>query len=108
MIFDDLALAIVAIQERPADRLVTRLIRSLPNRGSVECIHFELKALLHSRTQEWAELARDVVAFANTGGGVILFGVDNGCSRRGLPTSVISVLDPAKLTTSCAGRRHKV
>ena len=46
----------------------------------------------------WAELCRDVVALANSGGGVVLFGVDDDGTHLGLGESLLAVLDPAKVT----------
>jgi hypothetical protein len=48
-------------------------------------------------TPDWCEIIKDIVAMANSGGGVILFGVDN----KGLPTGgdvqTVLALDPATL-----------
>lgn len=51
-----------------------------------------------SSNGEWLEILKDIVAIANTGGGVILFGIkDNGEVEDG-DYSSISSLDPAVLT----------
>jgi predicted HTH transcriptional regulator len=50
----------------------------------------------------WAELIKDVVAMANTGGGVIVFGVnDNGTPARFDPTELLT-FDPANITDKLA------
>ena len=81
-----------------SDRGVAALVRAVSAGSKLECIHFELKREFATGPRAWAELCRDIVAFANTGGGVVLFGVDDDGTRRGLATSLLSVLDPAKVT----------
>jgi len=41
-------------------------------------------------SQDWCEIIKDIIAISNSGGGIILFGIDN----KGLPTgkSIISIL----------------
>lgn len=47
-------------------------------------------------TRDWCEVIKDVIAIANSGGGVILFGVDNVGNPTGADVSAILALDPAK------------
>jgi hypothetical protein len=47
---------------------------------------------------EWSEIIKDIVAFANSGGGVIVFGVDNNGSSAGNDISDILSLDIADMT----------
>jgi predicted HTH transcriptional regulator len=49
-------------------------------------------------TVEWAEVINDIVAFANTGGGVIVFGVNDDGSTANFDTSRIDTLDAADIT----------
>jgi hypothetical protein len=51
---------------------------------------------------DWCELLKDVFAFVNSGGGVILFGVSNDGSCAPDSLSGIANLDPAKLTDKIA------
>jgi hypothetical protein len=97
MALDDLAVAIVRSEADRTDRSVTAMIRGLPRRGSVEGVHFELKQGFTPGPREWAELCRDIAAFANSGGGVILLGVGDDCSRLGLAASLSELLDSAKI-----------
>ncbi|MDD5720837.1 MAG: ATP-binding protein [Candidatus Pacebacteria bacterium] len=46
-------------------------------------------------TRDWCELTKDVIAMANTGGGIIVFGVDDGGSSNGFNKDIILKLDPA-------------
>jgi hypothetical protein len=47
---------------------------------------------------EWSEILKDIVAFANSGGGVIVFGVNNDGSSAGNDISNILSLDIADIT----------
>ena len=49
-------------------------------------------------TVEWAEVIKDIVAFANSGGGVIVFGVNDDGSTADYDTSRIYNLDAADIT----------
>lgn len=48
--------------------------------------------------QDWCETVKDIIAMANSGGGVILFGVNNKGEASGGDVSAISALDPAVIT----------
>lgn len=48
--------------------------------------------------KDWVELIKDFVALANSGGGVILFGVDNNGNPLGIDVSHILNIDPANIT----------
>jgi hypothetical protein len=97
MALDELALAIVRSEPDRTDRSIKALIRDLPQGGSIEGVHFELKQDFTPGPREWAELCRDIVAFANNGGGVILLGVSDDCVRLGLGASLAGLLDSAKI-----------
>lgn len=47
---------------------------------------------------EWCELIKDIVAMANTGGGVILIGLDNGGKPTGEDVRAVLELDHATVT----------
>ena len=46
----------------------------------------------------WCEIIKDIVAFANSGGGVIVFGVNNDASNAEFDTGIICRLDAADIT----------
>jgi hypothetical protein len=47
---------------------------------------------------EWIEIVKDVAAFANSGGGVMIFGISDDGSLSSFDCSVLHGLDPATLT----------
>lgn len=47
---------------------------------------------------QWCEIIKDIVAFANSGGGVIVFGVNNDASNAEFDTRMICKLDVADIT----------
>jgi predicted HTH transcriptional regulator len=46
----------------------------------------------------WCEIVKDIVAFANSGGGVIVFGVNNDGAASGADVSALLGLDIADVT----------
>ena len=50
-----------------------------------------------SSRQEWCELIKDLVAISNSGGGIIVIGVDNRGNPAGSDVSAALALDPADL-----------
>jgi hypothetical protein len=55
----------------------------------------EFKSSLDVRSEQaWCEVIRDLVAMANSGGGVILFGVDS----KGEPSGAVPALDAAQIS----------
>ncbi|MEK6580782.1 MAG: ATP-binding protein, partial [Nitrospirota bacterium] len=63
-----------------------------------ESKHFDFKsscALDESGT--WCEIVKDIVAMANSGGGIIVVGLDNNGTPTGIDVSAILALDPAKI-----------
>jgi len=49
--------------------------------------------------KEWVEIVKDIVAMANSGGGVILFGVDNyGTPVANFDADAVARIDPADIT----------
>ena len=66
-----------------------------------ECVDFK-ETFDPSSTAEWCELLKDIFAFVNSGGGVILFGVNNDGSPSGRSLTALQRLDPAKLTDKVA------
>lgn len=48
---------------------------------------------------EWCEVIKDIVAIANSGGGIIIFGVNDDGTLSGLPVEAIGRIDHADLTS---------
>jgi predicted HTH transcriptional regulator len=51
-----------------------------------------------SSTGAWCEIIKDIVAIANSGGGVIVFGLDDDGNPSGEDIQDVSDLDPAKIS----------
>lgn len=51
---------------------------------SGECEKVEFKPFIASGNPKWAEVIKTIIAFANTKGGIIIFGVNNHCSVEGV------------------------
>ena len=50
-------------------------------------------------TRDWVEIVKDIVAMANSGGGVIVFGLDNqGVPVDGFDADTVFQIDPADIT----------
>lgn len=47
--------------------------------------------------REWCELVKDIVAIANSGGGIIVFGLGNQGIPTGAPVDAIAGIDPADI-----------
>jgi hypothetical protein len=62
-----------------------------------ESADFEFKSAFDpGAAQDWCELIKDIVAMANSGGGVIVFGVnDDGTSATGTDVPRVLAVDPA-------------
>ena len=63
-----------------------------------ESKHIEFKKCFDPDSpQDWCEIIKDTVAIANSGGGIILFGVDNVGRPCGAVLEPIFRLDPADI-----------
>ena len=65
--------------------------------GRVETTNCDLKTAFDGSNQAWVSLAKDIVAMSNSGGGVIVFGVDDNGHRVGLKQSLLDSMDPARI-----------
>ena len=65
--------------------------------GRVETTNCDLKRVFDGSNQAWVNLAKDIVAMSNSGGGVIVFGVDDNGHRVGLKQSLLNLMDPAQI-----------
>jgi hypothetical protein len=64
-----------------------------------ESKHIEFKQGFDpSSAGEWCELIKDLVAIANSGGGIIVFGLNSFGSATGQVNDAISSIDPADIT----------
>jgi hypothetical protein len=65
---------------------------------TAEANDLDFKSGFHNNLGEWLEIIKDIVAFANSGGGTILFGVnDDGTPSREDVTRILDT-DPADIT----------
>ena len=55
---------------------------------SSEC---DFKLCLPTSSDEWIEVIKDIVAMANSGGGILIFGVNNDGSPSTVPVNITSV-----------------
>jgi hypothetical protein len=63
-----------------------------------ESKHVEFKSSFDPDSPaEWCELTKDIVALANSGGGIIVFGLDSLGRRSGVDLSVVAHVDPADI-----------
>lgn len=65
---------------------------------TAETSDLDFKSGFHNNLGEWLEVIKDIVAFANSGGGTILFGVKDDGSPSGENVSEILATDPADVT----------
>jgi Putative DNA-binding domain len=47
---------------------------------------------------EWCELIKDLIAIANSGGGIIIIGLDNNGNPSGKPVDLIEKIDPSDIS----------
>ena len=63
-----------------------------------ESKHIEFKSTFDPEAAgEWCELIKDIVAIANSGGGILLFGVDSTGQPTGDSVANIAAIDPADI-----------
>jgi hypothetical protein len=68
-----------------------------------ESKHVEFKQGFDSNlAQDWCEVIKDIVAIANSGGGIIVFGLDNVGTPTGAAFDVIIRIDPADIANKIA------
>jgi hypothetical protein len=81
-----------------ADHLTTALT------ASSETAEFDFKAAFESGSKQgWVEIVKDIVAMANSGGGIIIFGLDD----NGRPTgNAVPHIDPADITNQIHKYTH--
>ena len=52
--------------------------------------------------KDWCDIIKDIVAMANSGGGIIIIGLKNNGSPSGTDVSTILQIDPAEITDKIA------
>jgi hypothetical protein len=68
-----------------------------------ESKHIEFKRGFDPNSQaNWCEVVKDIVAIANSGGGIILFGLDSSGKPSGQSVEAIEGVDPADLANKIA------
>jgi len=73
------------------------LQKALHTKRETRNIEFK-EAFDPNSSQDWCELIKDIVAIANSGGGIILFGVDSVGKVSGTSVQPIARLDPADVS----------
>ena len=83
----------------PSEPELRQLIKACCSPGSRRELPFlEFKVDLDlADKHRWPGLLKDIVAISNSGGGVVLFGLDSNSKRVGLSTSLLAHLDPANI-----------
>jgi hypothetical protein len=66
-------------------------------RAREESEYFDFKREFDGSTECWVGFIKDLAAFANSGGGVLLFGLTNDGQPSGADLSLLIALDPAKI-----------
>jgi predicted HTH transcriptional regulator len=67
-------------------------------KGKRESKHVEFKQGFDpTSSSEWCEVIKDIVALSNSGGGIIVFGLNNDGTPSGLSVDAIAMLDPADI-----------
>jgi|GEM_PF-7085352 len=68
-----------------------------------ESKHVEFKQGFDPSTSgEWCELVKDIAAIANSGGGIIVFGLDSAGIPAGVSVDYIRAIDPADIGNKLA------
>ena len=76
----------------------TGTLLELASTASAETAAIDFKACFDpSQRGDWCELVKDIVAMANTGGGMILLGVQDDGSRADWDPTPVRALDPAQV-----------
>ncbi|MFZ3210120.1 MAG: RNA-binding domain-containing protein [Terriglobales bacterium] len=72
------------------------LAKALAAKRESKSIEFKEEFDIQSK-QHWCEVLKDIVALANSGGGTILFGVDDAGAATGADVAPVATLDPAAI-----------
>jgi hypothetical protein len=70
---------------------------AVPN-SRLEPIKLEFKSEFDGLKPTWLDLLKHAVAMANSGGGMLVFGVDKNGNRVGIRSSLLQTLDPANVS----------
>lgn len=96
---DNWLLGLVRRESVPSKAELTRILRDYCRTGSrAETRWLDFKAIFDCTKRAWAELLKDIVAMANSGGGIIIFGVDDQGKRVGCNSDLEKELDPARIS----------
>lgn len=95
------ALDRVKAGQQPTEHEFKAILKSLTSpslNARTESAHVDFKREFHGTTKDWVRLLKDIVALANVGGGLIMFGVDKNGKRKGLENTLADSFDPANIT----------
>ncbi len=67
-----------------------------------ESTRLDFKAGFDDSKKDWCEILKDIVAMANTRGGMIIFGIDDDGKPSGIDIAPVYRLDPATVTDKIA------
>ena len=87
--------------QQPTERELKSVLRSFTSLSSsvrTESAHIDFKREFRGTTKDWVNLLKDIVAMANAGGGLVIFGVDKNGSTVGIERTLADVFDPANIT----------
>ena len=80
------------------ERNLKSLLRAVSGTaGRAETTSCDLKTSFDGSNRSWVNIAKDIVAMSNSGGGIIVFGVDDDGRRVGLEEPLLSLMDPARI-----------
>ena len=80
------------------ERNLKSLLRAVSGvAGRAETTNCDLKTSFDGSNRAWVNVAKDIVAMSNSGGGIIIFGVDDDGRRVGLKEPLLNLMDPARI-----------
>lgn len=82
----------------PSETVLKRLLQAYARAGcQLESEFVEMKEQFADDTEAWLNLKRQLAAFGNSGGGIIIFGLAADCHRVGLASTLVTKFDPINI-----------
>ena len=102
MTTDDIVRVVLERGNEPDNRNLKDLLRvaAAPNHETALC---DLKAEFDPQ-RSWPDLAKDIVAMSNSGGGILIFGISDDGRRIGLHRSLVKEFDAARINSRIEAR----